>query len=196
MCGQARVNGAWEVIRGMYAPVLAKRSRIADLVITPWSPDATDLPVGLDDITRALFGKAAPMLLVPDHWKGDHAPAQVLIAWNGSAEATRAVRAALPLLRTARSVRVLDGERAGLAGLMPPPLPLRECLARWGVEAQWLTFGRCAHSGKAILAMAHSLQCDLLVMGAWGHLRGSELLLGDATRHVLEQARLPVLLAN
>lgn len=196
LCERAGVQGAWEVIRGLYVPVLAKRSRLADLVITQWPLAAPEAPVGLDDVTRALFSKAAPLLLVPDGWQRAEMPRHVLIAWNGSAEATRAVKAALPLLRAACSVRVLNGERQGLAGLTPPSLPLREWLVRRGVKAQWHAFDTRLDVGPQLLEQASEMACDLLVMGAWGRPRVSELVLGGATRHVLEKARIPVLMAH
>jgi nucleotide-binding universal stress UspA family protein len=196
LCEGAGVQGAWEVIRGLYVPVLAKRSRLADLVITQWPLAAPEAPVGLDDVTRALFSKAAPLLLVPDRWQHAEIPRHVLIAWNGSAEATRAVKAALPLLRAACSVRVLNGEREGLAGLTPPSLPLREWLVRHGVNAQWHPFDTRVDIGRQLLEQAAAMECDLLVMGAWGRSRISELVLGGATRHVLEKAQIPVLMAH
>ena len=196
LCATAGVQGDWEVIRGLYVPVLAKRSRLADLVITSRSLCMPEAPVGLDDVTRALFSKAAPMLLVPERWPHAEVPQQVLIAWNGSAEATRAIKAALPFLRAARTVHVLNGERDGLSGITPPILPLRDWFIRQGVDAHWLAFDNHADVGPNLLEQAETLASDLLVMGAWGRTRISELVLGGATRHVLEQASIPVLVAH
>jgi len=196
LCQRHDVKGAWEVVRGSYVPVLAKRSRLADFVITGLPVQAPDSPIGFDNITRTLFADAAPMLLVPDTWQGSTQPERVLIAWNGSGEAADAIRTALPLLRMASAVRVLDGEIDGLPGVAPRPLPLREWLSRQGVEAQWQAFDAGSGVGSALLDSARSMDADLLVMGAWGHSRISELILGGATRQVLEQTHLPLLLAH
>ncbi len=195
LCQRHQVSGDWEVIRGIYVPVLAKRSRLADFVVTELPVDAPDAPIGFDHITRTLFAGAAPMLLVPDHWTGRTPPQRVLVAWNGSGEAAEAIRAALPLLRQAKAVRVLDGEREELPGLVPPPLPLQAWLKRQGVEAEWRPFD-AGDPGSGLLTQAREMDADLLVMGAWGRSRLSELVLGGATRHVLEHTHLPVLLSH
>ncbi|MDE2156309.1 MAG: universal stress protein [Xanthomonadaceae bacterium] len=196
LCQRHDVKGAWEVVRGTYVPVLAKRSRLADFIITSLPVQAPDSPIGFDNITRTLFADAAPMLLVPDTWQGSTQPERVLIAWNGSGEAADAIKAALPLLRMAGTVRVLDGEIEGLPGVAPPPLPLRQWLSRQGVEVEWQAFHDRSDVGRALLDSARSMDAELLVMGAWGHSRISELILGGATRQVLEQTHLPLLLAH
>lgn len=195
-CKRFGVESAWEVSRGLYAPLLAKRSRLADITVARMPVDAPDAPIGFDNITRTLFSDASAMLLVPDTWQGEAAFENVLVAWNGSAEAVRAIKAALPLLKSARTVRIMNGEHEGIAGLAPPCLPLRTWLSRQGVGFHWLPFCERAHAGRQMLEDAKTMHSDLLVMGAWGRPRLSELLLGGATRHVLEKAQLPVLLAH
>ena len=197
LCDRRDLRGEWEVLCGDPVMVLAKRSRLADFIVSALPVDAPDAPIGFDNITRTLFADASPMLLVPDSWAGSASPDSILIAWNGSGEAADAIRAALPLLRSARSVRVLDGEIDGLPGVSPPPLPLRQWLSRHGVEVQWQQFNPSGQeAGKALLQEARDMGADLLVMGAWGRSRLSELVLGGATRHVLEHTHLPLLLAH
>lgn len=196
LCERHGVHGGWEVIRGMYVPILAKRSRLAQFIMTDLPVSNPDSPIGFDNITRALFGDAAPMLLVPETWQGVATLERVLIAWNGSGEAADAVKAALPLLQRASKVRVLDGERTGLPGLAPPALPLRAWLSRQGVTVEWERFDDPPHTGKALLDAAKAMDAQLLVMGAWGRSRLSELVLGGATRHVLEHTHLPLLMAH
>ncbi len=196
LCEQHGVKGEWEVIRGAYVPILAKRSRLAQFIVTELPVRNPDAPIGFDNITRTLFDDAAPMLLVPETWRGTGAADRILVAWNGSGEAAGAVKAALPLLKRAAQVTVLDGERTGLPGLSPPPLPLRAWLERHGVSVQWQHFDKGANVGKALLEVAKGMEADLLVMGAWGRSRLSELALGGATRHVLDHAHLPLLMAH
>ena len=196
LCAQHGVQGEWEVIRGAYVPILAKRSRLAQFIVTELPVRNPDAPIGFDNITRTLFDDGAPMLLVPETWRSTAAPRRIVVAWNGSGEAASAVKAALPLLTRAEKVLVLDGERTGLPGLSPPPLPLRAWLDRHGVAVQWQRFDQGAHVGKALLDASRELSADLLVMGAWGRSRLSELALGGATRYVLDHTHLPLLMAH
>ena len=197
LCRKSGLGGEWEVIRGLAGEALAKRSQLSDLVIGMLPVSNPASPVGFDEITRTLFAGVAPMLLVPDTWSGDLLAQRVLIAWNGSSEAVRAIKAALPLLRHAAMVQVLDGERDDLSQLAATRLPLLDWLARHGVHAHYRQIADSGHeAGKHLLDEARAMQADLLVMGAWGRSRFSELVLGGATRHVLENAHLPVLLSR
>ncbi|MEI7037418.1 universal stress protein [Fulvimonas yonginensis] len=197
LCDRAGVAGAWEVLRGLYVPVLAARSRMADLMVSPLPHGYADLPIGFDHVTRTLFAGGVPTLLVPERSEVAQAPQRVLVAWNGTGESTEAVRAALPLLREAGVVHLLDGRRSSLPDFGPPPLPLGDWLARQGVSVQrWHSFDPGGDAGAALLAEAEAMQADLLVMGAWGRSRLSELVLGGTTHHVLTNARLPVLVAH
>jgi nucleotide-binding universal stress UspA family protein len=196
LCRSSGVSGEWEVIRGIYAATLARRSQLADFVISELQVSDPDAPAGFDQLTHALFADVVPMLLVPDTWQGLLQAQRVLIAWNGSIEAAHAVKAALPLLARAAMVEVLDGERTGLPGISPPPLPLRDWLERHGVRAHWRPFPVEHDVGPAFQREAQSMRADLLVMGAWGRSRISELVLGGATRWMLENAAVPLFLAR
>ncbi|MEO8777265.1 MAG: universal stress protein [Rhodanobacter sp.] len=195
-CRNLGIDGEWEVIRGISTQALAKRSRLADFMIGELQVSDPDAPIGFDDVTRALFARASPMLLVPDTWRdGLHAD-RIVIAWNGSGEAAQAVKAALPLLTQASAVQVLDGERSGLPGISPPPLPLRTWFARHAVKVQWQPFPVEHDEGPSLLTAAKAFRADLLIMGAWGRSRISELAMGGATRWMLRHATLPLFLAH
>lgn len=196
LCRKAHVNGDWEVIRGIFPEALVKRSRLADFVISELRVSDPDAPAGFDKATRTLFARGAPMLLVPDIYYEGLRTDRIVIAWNGSAEAAQAVKAALPLLMQASSVKVLDGERSGLPGISPPPLPLRAWLKRHDIDAKWHPFPVEHDEGPALLAAAKSFHADLLLMGAWGRSRVSELALGGVTRWLLGHATLPLFLAR
>jgi nucleotide-binding universal stress UspA family protein len=195
-CRRAGVDGQWEVIRGPYVSSLAKRSQLADLLLCALPVSAPEAPAGFDLLTRVMFADAAPMLLLPDAWSGSLSPERILIAWNGSGEAARAIKAALPLLRRATEVMVLDGEHPGPIGFSPPPLGLRDWLRRQGVVAQWSSLDVVNDVGMALQARAQAMRAELLVMGAWGHSRMNELVLGGATRWLLDNAAQPLLLSH
>lgn len=193
---RANVEGDWEVFLGLYVPVLATRSRMADLLVCG-TPDRWDIPIGWDNITRTLFAGSAPMLLVPDSYQVKGLPERILVAWNGSGESTEAIRAALPLLRGASEVHLLDGWREPLPGFGPPTLAVGEWLARQGVTIrQRRSFHPGEDAGVHLLRQAEAMQADLLVMGAWGRSRVSELVLGGTTHYVLSHTHLPLLLAH
>jgi nucleotide-binding universal stress UspA family protein len=196
LCQNAGVRGEWEVIRGISIQALAKRSRLADFMIGELPVTDPDAAIGFDDVTRALFARASPMLLVPDAGHAGLHCDRIIIAWNGSGEAAQAVKAALPLLAQASAVQVLDGERGGLPGISPPPLPLRAWLARHGIEIQWQPFPVEHDEGPALLAAAKVFRADLMIMGAWGRSRISELAMGGVTRWMLRHATLPLFLAH
>ncbi|MFC4528678.1 universal stress protein [Dyella halodurans] len=196
LCSKAGTVGDWEVICGPYIASLAKRAQLADFVIGRWSTRAHTVIGGAGELARVLFADRAPMLLVPDTWQETLQAQRVMIAWNGSGEAARAIKAALPLLMHAAEVHVLDGALDGLPGISPPCPPLRAWLARHGVHAHWHAFKGRHDAGRNLQAEATARQADLLVMGAWGRSRMSELLLGGATRWLLEHTRQPLFLAH
>lgn len=197
LCRKRGVQGAWEVLRGIYVQVLARRSCMADITVSRLPQSHPGHLVGMDDVTRVLLAAASPMLLVPVDWDGHFKPERVLVAWNSTQESMRALRAALPLLREAGMVRLIDGAQDTLLGITPPPLPVRDWLDRQGVVLESVQrFPDAGSVGEALLGHADAMHADLLVMGAWGHSRIGELILGGTTRHVLERARLPLLLAH
>lgn len=196
-CRQHGVQGNWEVIRGVYVPVLARRSCMADIAVSRLPNREAGYPTGMDYVTRVLLTAASPMLLVPPKWDGAFRQERVLVAWNSTQESMRALRAAVPLLRKAEMVCLVDGASDVLPGITPPPLPVRDWLMRQGVILHSMRqFPATTSAGEALLDQAHAMHADLLVMGAWGHSRLSELMLGGTTRHVLQHAPLPVLMAH
>jgi nucleotide-binding universal stress UspA family protein len=123
---------------------------------------------------------------------------RILVAWNQSREATLAIRGALPLLARAAQVTVLEGSPAenpfGLRYL--PKLDLRAWLQRRGIAADFRPFAPAKDIGAGLLAAAHAIDADLIVMGAWGHSRITELVLGGSTRHLFQHSDLPLLVAH
>jgi nucleotide-binding universal stress UspA family protein len=150
---------------------------------------------GMALLEVALFESGHPILIAPP------APLQrigtnVLIAWNCSTEQARTTTYALPVLRQAQRVTVLTVE-GGSAVAGPPSDDLCGYLASHGIAAQQKLVGLEGRStGEAILATARSLDCDLLVKGAYTQSRLRQMFFGGATRHILTNATLPVLMAH
>jgi nucleotide-binding universal stress UspA family protein len=146
-------------------------------------------------INAGLFESGRPILLAPPS-----PPAQigtnVLIAWNRSTEQARATALAMPLLQKADRVTVLT-----VIGGTDVSGPSAEQLVRYLRRNRIVTDLKTAElngrsTGETVLAMAQSLGCDLLIKGAYTQSRLRQMIFGGATQHVLENAVIPVLLAN
>ena len=184
---------------GALTDLVAQRARFADLVILPRPYAAAQGPEAEAVIEAALFQGRAPVLVLPDLGAGRAAtPRRAVIAWNQSAEAMAAVRKSLPLLKQADAVvitvvdpPVFGPERSDPGGL------LCQMLVRHGVKAEVSVLARTLPRISDILARhVRDQNADLLVMGAYGHSRLREAILGGATRNMLEQTEIPVLMAH
>jgi nucleotide-binding universal stress UspA family protein len=118
----------------------------------------------------------------------------VALAWNGSAQAARAVAGALPLLRNAEQIHVLTAASARTE--VERADGLVRYLAWHGVSCERQAMYPTTQVGAALLGRARELGADLLVMGGYGRSRVSELVFGGVTRTVLGQYDLPILLAH
>lgn len=178
--------------------LVALRARYADLVVLP-------LPYGKDRgneseiiLEAALFEGQAPVLVLPERDGAVLPPRRVVIAWNGSRESLNAVRAAMPLLKGAERVIItmVDPSPKGVDRSDPGGL-LCQMLVRHGVKAEVAVLARSLPRISDVLAQQlRDVDADLLVMGAYGHSRFRESILGGATRHMLETAQVPVLMAH
>jgi len=189
----AGCDSGWTVTTpGELAAETALRARTADLVVLtrPWSKDGDDLPFA--ECLIRLSG--APCLLVP---QGAEPPASfdhVVVAWNGSRQAKHALDAALPFLKTAKTVTLLYAGHAD--GAQEPHADIVEHLARKGVRADLALAPKGEHGpARSLLDWCAEHQADLLVMGAFGHTPRAERWFGGTTWTVLTTARLPVLLS-
>jgi len=194
-----RLEGEWQVSQGDTVEVLCHAARWSDLVVVERPQLNPDAPTGWGVVSRTVFGASAPVVVVPESATLEHVAAHVVIGWNRSREAVLAIRGALPLLRLADRVTVLEGDPVenpfGLRHL--PQLDLRAWLTRHGVSAEFRAFKPPAKErGASLLETAHALSADLIVMGAWGHSRITELVLGGTTRYLFKASDLPLLVAH
>lgn len=149
---------------------------------------------GRDALHTAFFSASRPLLLVPSDWTDASGtfPQAIAIAWNDTAEACRAVDGAMPWLRSARTVTILQ-----IAEPLKAADALLERLNDEGVSAQVRMAARSARPlGDQIVEAAHEVGADLLVMGAFRRSEFVEWVLGGTTRHALTHADLPLLLAH
>jgi nucleotide-binding universal stress UspA family protein len=137
-----------------------------------------------------------PVLMVPYTGEYTRIDGNVLIAWNGSMEAARAVGHALPLLRQAARVVVAHFDAGEQAELAAQPPELLAWLARHDVVAELREQRTGNDTGAALLSLAAEQQSNLIVMGGYGHTRFRELMLGGMTRTMLEKMTRPVLMSH
>jgi nucleotide-binding universal stress UspA family protein len=178
---------------------LALQARYADLVVIgqtdpeePYSPAMTDLPQYL------VLHSARPILIVPYIGQFSEMRDNVLVAWDASPSATRAVTDALPLLKRARRVDVVvfnPGKQSEAHGEQPGA-DIALYLARHGIKVNVIARTTRNEIGEALLSTAAELCSSLIVMGGYGHTRFHEILLGGATQTVLESMTVPTLMSH
>ncbi|WP_439111065.1 universal stress protein [Lentibacter sp.] len=176
----------------------ATRARFADIAILP-TPYGEDRGPEQEALVEAcLFEARVPVLIIPEKLEPLGAPKTVVIGWNESDEALSAVRAAMPLLEQADKVHVvvIDPPKHGPNRSDPGGL-LSVWLARHGVHTEIDVLSKTMpRVSDVLLRHATDVNADLVVMGAYGHSRFREAILGGATRYMLEQSKLPVFMAH
>jgi len=189
--GHQSATASFATAVGREEDLLAQQARLADLTVVP-HPEASADAASTDALHAVLFDSGRPVLLAPGR------PPSVLgqricVAWNGTAESASAVTAALPWLQRAEAVRILSSEGYQRRG--PSAEELVPYLALHGIAAELGTIRPVGGVvGAGLLAAAEEFSADLLAMGAYSHSRLRQLILGGVTRHVLENARLPILM--
>jgi nucleotide-binding universal stress UspA family protein len=143
--------------------------------------------------TAAIYATGRPVLITPDRISGDPLD-HVIIAWNGSLQAARAVAATMPLLRLAQRVTVFSVPPC--TDLLRHELGLIPHLARHGVHAEYVTSEDTGDVGFQLLTTARMSNTTMIVMGAYAHNRVREALVGGVTRHVLKRAQIPVVMMH
>lgn len=177
---------------------VAHRARFSDLVVLPRPYGENHGAEAEPIVEAALFEGHAPVLVVPDDAEPLAAPKNILVAWNQSVEAMRAIRRALPFLCGADLVRivVIDPPAHGPERSDPGGM-LAQMLARHGVTCEIDVLSKTMNRvSDALNRHAVDTSADLMVMGAYGHSRFREAILGGATRNMLEQANIPVFMAH
>ncbi len=185
---------------------LSQHARCADLVVIGQVNLDEASPFAMADVPGYVVMHAArPVLIVPYAGLVERVGQRIVIAWDASKEAARAVSLALPLLQLADTVEVaVLGSDASVTPSAQAGEQLLRFLLRHGVRANLsaprdgaAAGARRQHLvGEALLALAGEIAADLLVMGAYGHSRFRETVLGGVTRTVLENMTIPVLMSH
>ncbi|MCZ6471651.1 MAG: universal stress protein [Gammaproteobacteria bacterium] len=188
----AGINGDLHDFDGDVSYQLSLNSRYADLLIVPQRlSDNFDLNPYFQ-VPDILLGAACPVLLLPDSNPDTLPPERVMLAWDGGRECAKALKAALPMLSEVKKIDVVaistePGDATAIA----------QHIDRHGFETEVRVLeGSHSEEGKILLEQAQALDSQMIVMGAYGHSRIRELMLGGTTRYVLEHTSLPVLFSH
>ncbi len=188
---QAGIPAEWHCSDGDPGDCAVLYARCSDLVILGQAAAGDAGPV----VLQVLLESGRPVLVVPAAGTFPILGTRIVIAWNGSREAARAVHDALPLLRAAAQVTVLTIEGSG--GTIDTGPDVTRHLARHGIHAEAKTdTARDVGIAPLLLSRLADLQADLLVMGGYGHSRIRETVLGGVTREILQTMTVPTLLSH
>ena len=182
------------VMSGSLDDVFASYARLHDLTVVGGSRGESAAEAVLN---AALFASGRPLIRVPGEAAVRFGLNRIMVAWDGGVASSRAVADAMPALRRAKLVQVVRITDDARAEAHVPSIDLARHLTRNGVKVEVHDASRDGLSiGRALLREADRMEADLMVMGGYGHSRLRETILGGATRSILEEARIPVLMSH
>ena len=193
--GANSLSTEWRTLRGDQVEGIQTYGRYADLVIVgQMDPDESALALCKNVAGRLALSLGRPVLAVPYAGSFGAVGKRVIVAWDGSRAAARAMGDALPLMQDADEVHVLGvNSEEGDGGCQDAVAHL----AHHGIKAE--AHNVQAHDmepGAMMLSHAADFGADMIVMGAYGHARWRELVMGGVTQHMLEHMTVPVLMSH
>ena len=189
----------WKTIDGVDVRYIIDNARYTDIVVVPqgYSRYGEENTQKIDDYLSIHLGR--PLMVIPDLKKVFNLPKSIIIAWNESHEAARAVHDALPFLQYAERIQVAsvsissDEEKASMIYCDD----LRKHLSHHGINVDVVSLDQSAKgTGGTILESALEFDADLIVMGAYGHSRLKEIVLGGSTNYLLKHTTIPLFLSH
>ena len=198
---RAKVSGEWKSSAEYANTVVPQAARLADLTILgQYNRDDPDAFVAEQFVENTVLASGRPVLVVPYAGSVDTIGSHVMLAWDGSREATRAWHDALPFLARAKRVTILtinalahEAPAGRLPGVDIAAVVSRYCA---NVVTDEIEGVKGDPIGEMLLSRAADLGADLIVMGCYGHGRWRELVLGGATRSILKSITVPVLMSH
>lgn len=184
----------WVEVSGFTQEAFTHQTALADLAVVTLQEE--DYPFGTREpfLSHVITHAACPVLAMPQDAASFNAFGNALIAWDGSFEAAKAVKAALPLLRKASDIMAISVGNidAGKPGLTQ----LAQYLSREGVSITTDEVAKDGHVSQTLIDIAKTFEASYIVMGAYGHSRLLETILGGETERMLCQSQIPVLFAR
>jgi nucleotide-binding universal stress UspA family protein len=192
--GPASLSSAWLTDAPSGHDFVGSYGRVFDVIVLARPGDEWQSP-SMITLESALFESGRPVLIAPPT-----SPASlgtnVLVAWNNSTEQARTMADAMPLLRLAKRITILTVEGSTVAG--PSGEQMARSLELNGIAAEPVTTKPAGKrsAGETLLVKAEEFGCDLIVKGAYTQSRLRQMIFGGTTRHILANAKLPVLMAH
>jgi nucleotide-binding universal stress UspA family protein len=188
----SHVGATWHERVGRVTKTITDVGRVSDLIVIG-RPDPSEAATE-EMFTAAIYSTGQPTMIVPDRTTSDPLD-HVVIAWNGSLEAARAVDGAMPMLRIAKRVSIFTVPEN--PEKLTHQLGLIEHLSHHDIHAEYLPLGSSSGDiGKLLLESASNAGATMIVMGAYTHHRVREAFLGGVTHHVLKSAEIPVVMMH
>lgn len=185
----------WREDAGLPAQTLSLHARYADLVVAAQSRQDSSDRRFVDLAEDVLVAAGRPILIVPSAGVKGPIGNRVIVAWNGSREAARALADAMPLLDKAASVEIFIAGDLDIGDL--PGADIAAHLAHHGIRVDvHRTPSNDVSVGDALLNRVTDGGADLIVMGGYGRSRFREFILGGVTRHILEHLTVPVMMSH
>jgi nucleotide-binding universal stress UspA family protein len=192
-----QITSEWRFSENDIGESLMLHARHADLAIVGPPAHRTGPATALSLAEDIIFASGRPSLLLPIDWPRQRIPRHIVVGWNGSREATRAIAAAMPFLSAAESVHLIVVPEKKVRSLLgeEPGMDISRHLVRHGVP---IVLDQCSGSdaGAVLVERMKSLDADLLVMGAYGRPKISEFIFGGVTHSMLDAADFPILLSQ
>jgi nucleotide-binding universal stress UspA family protein len=178
---------------------LVLQARYSDLVIVSQVDSEESISRVFPDLPEyVMLNCARPVMVVPYAGKFEKCGRNIIVAWDGSMEATRAITNAMPLLRRAEKVTVVvfnASARYDVHGEQPGA-DIALHLARHDIKVEVLQQTTNQDVGNSLLSLAADLSSDLIVMGGYGHSRFREVLLGGVTATLLKTMTVPIVMSH
>jgi nucleotide-binding universal stress UspA family protein len=193
------VSWDWHACHGLAEARLLEFSALHDIILVGPNDIGEDGSRGPSSMAGSLALRApVGVLVVPGHVKGLDLTAPALVGWNGSAESCVALRRAVPMLAKASAVHLVSVEEKGARARFDfPAVEGARYLSRHGIEAELVEIPRGeAKIADVLFSAAQMRECGLVVMGAYGHSRLAEMLLGGVTRRSLSDPQLPIFMSH
>lgn len=198
VCAESGIVGDWHHPYGAPTTILANAARATDLCIIG-QPDAPGgvAALGIDGLGDIIVSAGVPVMGLPHNVTLPREIRRIVVAWNGSREARRAIGDAWQLLGRAQDIFVVGINRSP-GGDDPSLSEIVRLMEAHGLRAKPVSVREDteASDGVQLLSISQAYEADLLVMGAYGHGPTRELVFGGATRTVLKHMSTPVLLSH
>lgn len=191
---QEGVRWSWTIETGLPAACIADAAALADLIVLNRKLDASPYPDMRRTADAVILKTGKPVVAVPDNARGFRVSGRALIAWDGSPRTAAALQAAVPLLKLAGSVTILE---IADGSVVTPAEEAAAYLAEYDIAARVVRDFVLSNPPSDILLVGVQVQrADYVVMGAYSHMRATEAIFGGCTRAMLSKSPVPLFLAH